>query len=92
MANIAHSGRCSVAGKARNSHVLCFDTGAGNRTRAIGIVLGPGPHRGLLIFRGSFDAVTVGKHNSVKGVLAGTSIRGVDLGRGKDSALKNHVI
>lgn len=87
VASVAHSHRCSMARNAPNSHVICFATGPGKRTRIVGVALGPGPHVGGVVCRGSFDSVGVGKHRSVNGVLSGCRMRGVTLGRHNNSAL-----
>lgn len=90
IASIIHSHRCSIARKAPSSHVACFDTGPGKRTRVVGIALGPGPHIQHVVFRHSFDRVDVGKQRTRKIVLAHLPMRGVTLGRGNNSALNKH--
>lgn len=92
IASIIHSHRCSIARNAPSSHVACFATGPGNRTRVVGMALGPGPHMHHVVFRRSFDGVGVGKQRTVKGVLAGLPMRGVTLGRHKNSALNKQGI
>lgn len=90
IASMIHSHRCSIARKAPRSQVACFDTGPGKRTRVVGIALGPGPHMHHVVFRRSFDRIDVGKHRTQNIVLAHLPMRGVSLGRGKNSALNKH--
>lgn len=90
IASVIHSHRCSIARNGPSSHVSCFDTGPGKRTRVVGIALGPGPHMQHVVFRHSFDRIAVHDQRDRNIVLAHLPMRGVILGRQNNSALNKH--